>query len=199
MVIKWAWFWKFLHTHFTRAQLEPPLWNPAYAPGSVCLYLSVSYYIYTSYFKNKMSQGSTFSSRFLLWHMAYLTNHIGENFRWCLLYQVLVWLYNFRWSNKSANQWWVRWSNFSVTEIVMKVKVQGHGEAGWLVKVTEVTEDEPQWLSICVQIKCHLRWSGRGQWYHTGSRLITFSESKVGVCNQGLIEPHKRREGMQRT
>ena len=29
----------------------------------------------------------------------------------------------------------------SITEIVMKVKVQGHGEAGWLVKVTEVTED----------------------------------------------------------
>ena len=46
----------------------------------------------------------------------------------------------------------------SITEIVMKVKVQGHGEAGWLVKVTEVTEDEPQQLHFCVQnsiIRCY--------------------------------------------
>lgn len=42
------------------------------------------------------------------------------------------------------NDEFVEESNFSVTEIVMKVKVHGHGEAGWLVKVTEVTEDEPQ-------------------------------------------------------
>ena len=42
------------------------------------------------------------------------------------------------------NDEYVEESNFSVTEIVMKVKVHGHGEAGWLVKVTEVTEDEPQ-------------------------------------------------------
>ena len=43
-----------------------------------------------------------------------------------------------------VNDEFVEESNFSITEIVMKVKVQGHGEAGWLVKVTEVTEDDPQ-------------------------------------------------------
>ena len=35
-------------------------------------------------------------------------------------------------------------SNFNILEIVLKVKVQGVGEAGWLARVVEVTEDDSE-------------------------------------------------------
>lgn len=35
-------------------------------------------------------------------------------------------------------------SNFNILEIVLKVKVQGVGEAGWLARVVKVTEDDSE-------------------------------------------------------